>query len=214
MRLFKTLSKEMQDSSWTACSTATFGADPHPGKPKTCFCEDKPLYMPNLCADDGEDCVCSGYVTYGKKLSAAKKVLDFKGHVEAGQFAVSEVKEGTKSLSCASDAFGGVDPTPDDKDAPKACFCDQQKKMFNKESLKSIQDLWKAKGSISSSTVSISSTTKVLEEVKTEIKTKTEEWTQTVEVQETERKVATEALEAQKKCVLQAKEAAKRYKLE
>ena len=35
-----------------------------------------------------------------------------------------------------------------------------------------------------------------------EIKTKTEEWTQTVEVQETERKVATEALEAQKKCVI------------
>jgi hypothetical protein len=42
----------------------------------------------------------------------------------------------------------------------------------------------------------------VLDDVKSEIKAKTEEWTQTVEVQETERKVATEALEAQKKCVL------------
>jgi len=68
--------------------------------------------------------------------------------------------------------------------------------------LKSIQDLWKAKSTIATATVSIGSTTKVLDEVKTEIKTKTEEWTQTVEVQETERKVATEALEAQKKCVL------------
>jgi len=80
--------------------------------------------------------------------------------------------------------------------------------------LKTIQDLWKSKTAIASSTVSIGSTSKVLDDVKSEIKTKTEEWTQSVEVQETERKVATEALEAQKKCVLAAKESAKRYKLE
>ena len=86
--------------------------------------------------------------------------------------------------------------------------------MFNKDSLKSMQDLWKAKNSIAASSGSISSTGKVLDEVKAEIKTKTDEWAQTVETQETERKVATEALDAQKKCVLQAKEAAKRYKLE
>jgi len=122
--------------------------------------------------------------------------------MEAGGFAVAEVKEGTKSLACAPDAFGGVEATPEDKDAPRACFCDQRKKMFNKESLKSIQDLWKAKSAIAGSTTSIASTTKVLDDVKSEIKAKTEEWTQTVEVQETERKVATEALEAQKKCVL------------
>jgi hypothetical protein len=129
-------------------------------------------------------------------------MLDFKGHMDAGGFAVSEVKEGTKSLTCAPDSFGGVDPTPDEKDAAKACFCDSRKKMFNKDSLKSLNDLWKAKNAIATSTTSIASTSKVLEEVKSEIKTKTEEWTQTVEVQETERKVATEAIEAQKKCVL------------
>ena len=215
-RLFKTISKEtVEGSNFTMCHTATFdGADPLPGVKKTCFCEDRPVYAPNLCADDGEDCVCSGYVTYGKKFSAAKKVLDFKGHVEAGNYAVAEVKEGTKSLSCAADAFGGVDPVGAEKEVPKACFCDQRKKMFNKDSLKSIQDLWKAKNAIATSSGSIASTGKVLDEVKAEIKTKTDEWAQTVEVQETERKVATEALEAQKKCVLQAKEAAKRYKLE
>jgi hypothetical protein len=90
-------------------------------------------------------------VTYGKKLSAAKKPLDFKGHMEAGGFAVAEVKEGTKSLTCAPDSFGGVDPSGEDKDAPRACFCDQKKKMFNKDSLKSIQDLWKAKATIPAS---------------------------------------------------------------
>ena len=52
--------------------------------------------------------------------------------MEAGGFAVAEVKEGTKSLACAPDSFGGVDPAPEDKDAPRACFCDQKKKMFNK----------------------------------------------------------------------------------
>lgn len=86
--------------------------------------------------------------------------------------------------------------------------------MFNSESLKSIDELWKSRSEIASSTLSVTSTTKVLEEVKTEIKAKTEEWTQSVEVQETERKVATEALEAQKKCVLAAKESAERYKME
>ena len=52
--------------------------------------------------------------------------------MEAGGFAVTEVKEGTRSLSCAPDSFGGVDPAADDKDAARACFCDQKKKMFNK----------------------------------------------------------------------------------
>jgi hypothetical protein len=121
------------------------GSDPHPGHAKTCFCEDKPLYVPNMCAEDGEDCVCSGYVTYGSRLSAAKKPLDFKGHLAAGGFSVIEVKEGTHSVSCAADTFGGVDPNPKDKDEEKACFCDNKRKMFNKDSLKSIQDLWKSK---------------------------------------------------------------------
>ena len=179
MRLFKTISKEtVEGSNFTVCHAATFeGIDPLPGMKKTCFCEDRPVYSPNLCADDGEDCVCSGFVTYGKKFSAAKKVLDFKGHMEAGGFAVAEVKEGTKSLSCGADAFGGVDPAAADKDAPaKACFCDQRKKMFNKDSIKSINDLWKAKTAITTATGSITSTGKVLDEVKAEIKTKTDEW--------------------------------------
>jgi hypothetical protein len=63
--------------------------------------------------------------------------------MEAGGYTVAEVKEGTKSLSCAADAFGGVDPVAADKDAPaKACFCDQRKKMFNKDSIAKLADLW------------------------------------------------------------------------
>jgi hypothetical protein len=81
--------------------------------------------VPNLCAEDGEDCVCSGFVTYGKRFDAkTKKPLDFKGHTAAGSYSVAEVKEGTKSLSCSADSFGGLDTSPDDKDGDKACFCD------------------------------------------------------------------------------------------
>ena len=144
-RHFKTIAKDVGDSNWTACNTAIVGTDPHPGRPKTCFCEDKPLYAPNLCAEDGEECVCSGYVTYGSRLSAAKKPLDFKGQVAAGNFAVSEVKEGAKSITCQADSFGGVDPNPKDKDDDKACFCDNKKRMFNGESIRSMQDLWRSK---------------------------------------------------------------------
>lgn len=147
-------------------------------------------------------------------MSAAKKALTFKEHISAGSFTVAEVKEGLKSLSCTAESFGGVDPSPEEKDESKGCFCDNNKKMFNSESIKSLGELWKSRSEIASFSMSVTSTTRVLEEVKTEIKTKTEEWTQTVEVQETERKVATEALEAQKKCVLAAKESAKRYKME
>jgi len=86
--------------------------------------------------------------------------------------------------------------------------------MSSANSIKSMMDLWKAKREIGEKGTSITSTTKVLDEVKAEIKTKTEEWTQTVEVQETEKKVAIEALEAQKKCVIAAKESQRRYKLE
>lgn len=204
--------KDTSEATWAACAVSQFGSDPLPGREKTCFCEDKPLYEPNLCADDGEDCACEGYVTYGKKTSAGK-VLDFQGHL-GEPFVVAEVKEGTKSLTCGAEAFGGVDPIPDDKDDNKACFCDNKKREFNKDSLKQMADLWTAKTTIATDTVSITSTTNVIDSMKKEVDDKSKEWKETLEVQESERKVAGEALEAQKKCVAAAKESAKRYKLE
>jgi hypothetical protein len=96
-------------------------------------------------------------------LSAAKKAITFKEHISAGSFTVAEVKEGLKSLSCTAESFGGVDPSPEEKDETKGCFCDNKKKMFNSESLKSISDLWKSRSEIASATLSVTSTTKVLD---------------------------------------------------
>jgi len=52
----------------------------------------------------------------------------------------------------------------------------------------------------------------VQEEIEVEIKTKTEEWTQEIEVQETERKVALESIEASRKCVANARLEAVKFK--
>jgi len=51
-------------------------------------------------------------------------------------------------MSCGADAFGGVNPTSEDKDAEKACFCDNNMKVFSRDSLKSVSDLWKSKTEI------------------------------------------------------------------
>ena len=140
--MFKTIPKT--DQGFSLCNPSDFGADPAEGKAKQCWCEEEPSYMPNLCAEDGEDCMCNGYVVYGQKLNKDKKPNAFKDLVNSA-FAIERVKEGLNAMSCSVDGFGGTDPVPDGE---KACFCDQKKKMFNKESLKSIQDLWKAKNSI------------------------------------------------------------------
>lgn len=134
------------------------------------------------------------------------------------KFVVAEVTKGSSTLNCSAEQFGGVDPLDGDKkegkDAEKACFCDNKKRLLSTDTISRLKDYWEQKKAVATATTSITSTTKVLEEVKTEIKTKTDEWKETLDVQETERKVAAEALEAQKKCVLAAKESAKRYKLE
>jgi hypothetical protein len=52
----------------------------------------------------------------------------------------------------------------------------------------------------------------VQEEVETEIVTKEEEWTQEIEVQETERKVALESIEASRKCIANARLEAIKFK--
>ena len=46
------------------CTSFTFGGDPFPGQTKQCFCENKPIHYPNKCADEGEDCMCSGDVYF------------------------------------------------------------------------------------------------------------------------------------------------------
>lgn len=67
MRQWRTIAKETDN--WTMCSAQDFGSDPWPNQEKQCWCEPKPQYEPSKCADEGEDCLCNGWVMFGIKQS-------------------------------------------------------------------------------------------------------------------------------------------------
>jgi hypothetical protein len=135
-RLFKTVTK--QNAGFSLCNAADFGSDPHPGKNKECWCEDKPLYQPNLCAGEGKECLCNGHVLYGPRLSKDGKQNSFKELI-AGRFAVATVGAGKNGVSCEGSSFNGADPAPE---AEKMCLCDQEKKFFDKKQIKLITSFW------------------------------------------------------------------------
>lgn len=183
-RYFKHLPKSK--AGFALCNPKEFGSDPLPGLPKACWCEDKPKYEANLCADDGDDCLCNGYALYGQKFVAkSKKVNDFKGLID-NSFAILEVKEGQNSIACSEEAFGGVDPFPEGE---KMCFCDQEKKFFDKENVEKISEYWEAQKELAEGKGELKGTKVVKEELVKEATTKTEEWTQELEVEEAEKKV-------------------------
>lgn len=126
MREWKTLTKESEE--WMSCTDANFGGDPWKDQEKQCWCEDKPAYKPWKCAEEGEECNCEGgWVVYGAKVDADKKEMDFFSTIKLS-LAVTGTK-GKKNITCKSESFYGADPAPD---ADKVCFCDMQKKFFDK----------------------------------------------------------------------------------
>lgn len=66
----------------TMCNSHSFGKDLLPGKDLSCWCEDKPLYEANICAEDGENCMCDGFVAYGLKYGKDKTPLRFKDTIQ------------------------------------------------------------------------------------------------------------------------------------
>lgn len=138
LREWKTLSKSSDE--WMSCTDAEFGGDPWPDQEKQCWCESKPAYKPWRCADEGEECLCEGgWVVYGAKIGADKKPLDFFAAIKLSM-AVSGTR-GKEALACAAASFDGADPAPD---ADKTCFCDKEKKFFDKNFVKATRQFWKA----------------------------------------------------------------------
>lgn len=80
MRLFKTLTKETDE--YAACNPSEFGGDPWPEQEKQCWCEPKPIYQPWFCGDEGDDCMCEGWVIFGAKKPKYREVVK-------GSFAIS-----------------------------------------------------------------------------------------------------------------------------
>jgi hypothetical protein len=78
MRKWRTVSKNTTQEDWTECSVATFGSNPWPGQNLQCWCEVLPQKYPVRCADEGEDCMCSGHVYYGSYgMDGYQSPIDF-----------------------------------------------------------------------------------------------------------------------------------------
>ena len=102
MRYWKTIVKETDD--WTMCSAKGMGGDPWP--------EATPQYEPTPCANEGENCLCNGWVAYGVKNSPddPTKVASVDEMVQMA-FAINDANN-TKSIKCASSNFEMADPNP------------------------------------------------------------------------------------------------------
>jgi len=138
LRHWKTKTKESEE--WMSCTDAEFGGDPFPEQEKQCWCEDKPAYKPWVCADEGDECMCeSGWVVYGAKNGADKKPLDFFATIKISM-AVTGTR-GKQSVTCAATSFDGADPAVDQD---KACFCDKNKKFFDKSFVKATKQFWRS----------------------------------------------------------------------
>jgi hypothetical protein len=128
MRWWKTVVKETDD--WTMCSAQGMGADPWPDQPKQCWCEPAPQYDAIPCANEGENCLCNGYVAYGVKMNpddpTKVATLDDMAMVP---YAVNDANN-TKSIKCASSNFEMADPLPG---GAKQCFCDEKKQRLGED---------------------------------------------------------------------------------
>jgi hypothetical protein len=203
-RLFKTVSKS--NSDYSLCNASDFGSDPHPGHSQECWCEDKPLYQPNYCADEGNDCLCNGYVLFGSKTNKKTGKPNTFNELIAGRFAVSEVTQGT-SVSCDSESFGGATLKGD-----TVCMCDSEKKFFDAAQIKTIQNFWKADLAIKENMSEITGTETLSKELETELETRTTEFVKEIEIQEIEKEATLRTIETSKDCIRKAKEAGRTFK--
>lgn len=139
MRYWKTVVKETDD--WTMCSAKGLGGDPWPNTDKQCWCEPHPEYEPNLCANEGENCLCNGWVAYGVKQSPEdpSRVATLE-EMTMAPFAVNDANN-TKSIKCAASSFEMADPSPN---GAKQCYCDEKKHFASADDVAYIKEYWRS----------------------------------------------------------------------
>lgn len=139
MRNWKTLTKETDN--WTMCSAKDFGSDPWPDQQKQCWCEPRPEYEPTPCANEGEQCLCNGWVAYGVKQDPYEPelVADVECMTSV-PFAINDANN-TKSVTCASSTFEMADPLPGGN---KQCYCDEKKVFIGAEDVQMIKEYWRS----------------------------------------------------------------------
>lgn len=169
------MSKE--SDGWVQCQGSEFDADPAPGASKQCYCEFKNEYTGVRCADEGDQCFCSGHI-YFTKLYANDDKTAKVSLIDAMEIGFTILDNTSGQASCSSDSFGGVDPFPG---AEKQCFCDSKRKFTTQDELRLNQAYWSEQSSISMSEVEA----KTLTEQVTQAETIEITYTETIKEQDT-----------------------------
>lgn len=185
MREWRTLSKV--SDGWIQCSAADFDSDPMPGADKQCYCEVKDKIDAVRCADEGDQCFCSGHVYFTKLYANDDKTskVSMNDAMELG-FAIYDNLAG--QVSCSSDTFSGADPFPG---AEKQCFCDSKRHFTSQDDLRLNQQYWREQSTLSMSEVEIQTLVTQVEQAATIEKA----FTETIKEQDTSADVVSASCE-------------------
>lgn len=142
------------------------GGDPWPEAVKQCWCEPAPQYEPTPCANEGEACLCNGYVAYGAKNTPddPNKVASVE-EMTALPFAINDANN-TKSIQCTSSNFEMADPLPN---GAKQCYCDEQKKFMGDNDVQYIKEYWRSSMIQTSMTVVLETATAIESKAESQI---------------------------------------------
>lgn len=99
--------------------------DPHPGFPKQCFCEPKPIQKPEFCANEGEDCMCpqGANLFFGTKAVEGNPNAKFSEMIQQPYAHKIKKNPDNRPAKCTVANFKG-DPLPG---ISKQCYCDGDK---------------------------------------------------------------------------------------
>lgn len=175
MREWRTMQKE--SDGWITCRGSEFDTDPDPGHEKQCFCEIKNEYTGVRCADEGDQCFCSGHI-YFTKLYANEDKTQKVTLIDAMELGFAIIDNTSGQASCSSDSFAGADPFPG---MEKQCFCDAKRKFTGEDDLRLNQQYWGEQSTLTMSEIEAKTLIEQVEQAETIEKT----YTETIKEQDT-----------------------------
>lgn len=138
------------EAVYLRCNKYTFGDNSAlEGHLKSCWCEPKPIYIPNVCAEkEGDDCLCNGRVIFGQRDQHAASGehppgdLGVDGYRAMQNYWTVNDFNNTSHQTCSPKVFEGVDPLPH-KD--KRCYCDETREAVSSQMEQSVKRYWRQK---------------------------------------------------------------------
>jgi hypothetical protein len=131
--------KKTENDGFEFCDAATFGGDQLDGARHQCWCEPYPQKVPNYCADEGDECLCNGVVTYGQKFNSEGKPDTLWNTALASYYAVNDWNN-TKAQTCEPKNFEYVELPID---VEKGCFCDEDRAYAPEADVQMVKEYWR-----------------------------------------------------------------------